>query len=153
MTASTPYSNEPVTAPRRLHRSRSDRVLAGVCAGVADYLGSDPTMVRLVTAVVGLLTGIVPMLVLYVIAALVIPEDGSPAPIGFPDTGAAGPGVRAGAGSGRGALIVGALFLIVGAAALADRLWAVDWDLFGPVVLMGIGAAFLLSVVSRGGGR
>src|SRR6478672_2734514 len=119
MTASTPYPNDPTVSssapPRRLHRSRSDRVLAGVCAGVAEYFGSDPTMVRLVTAILGLLTGIVPFLVLYVIAALIIPEDGSPAPIAFAEEGVP---VAPAAGSGRGALIVGALFLIVGAAAL-----------------------------------
>src|SRR6476659_4573761 len=112
MTASTPYPHDPTVSssapPRRLLRSRSDRVLAGVCAGVADYLGSDPTMVRLVTAVVGLLTGVVPMLILYVIAALVIPEDGSSAPTAFADGGTA---VPTAAGAGRGALIVGALFL------------------------------------------
>jgi phage shock protein C len=135
----------PVVDPiqRRLFRSRRDRVLAGVCGGIAEYYGSDPTMIRLVAAVLGVLTGIFPLLLLYILAAVIIPEDG----VIMADP-AAPPVVRP-ARTGRGALILGALFLILGFAALVDRVWDVDWELFGPFVVMAIGAAFVLSALSR----
>lgn len=140
----------PIVDPvqRRLVRSRRDRVLAGVCGGIAEYYGSDPTMIRLVAAVLGVLTGIFPLLLLYILAAVIIPEDGVVPVEGVPVEGV--PVVRAGR-SGRGALILGAVFLILGFAALIDRLWGVDWELFGPFVVIAIGAAFVLSAVSRSG--
>ena len=36
---------------KRLHKSRNDRVLAGVCGGIAEFFGIDPTLVRLAWAV------------------------------------------------------------------------------------------------------
>ena len=57
---------------KRLHKSESDKKLCGVCAGVAEYLGIDPTIVRLVWAALAL-TG--SGILLYIIAALVMPEN------------------------------------------------------------------------------
>jgi phage shock protein C len=59
----------------RLYRSVDDRVLAGVCAGIADRLEMDPALARIGYAVLALLTGIFPLLVLYVIMVVVIPEE------------------------------------------------------------------------------
>ena len=61
----------------RLYRSIDDRVLAGVCAGLADRLDFDPALVRIGYAILALLSGIVPLLVLYVIMVVVIPEGPS----------------------------------------------------------------------------
>jgi phage shock protein C len=61
----------------RLYRSVDDRVIAGVCAGLADRLDLDPALVRVGYAILALLTGIFPMLVLYVIMVVVIPEEPS----------------------------------------------------------------------------
>ncbi len=56
---------------KKLYKS-NNRMLCGVCAGLAEYLGIDPTVVRLIWAALGLTgTGIV----LYIIAALVMPEN------------------------------------------------------------------------------
>ena len=56
---------------KRLYKS-NNRMLCGVCAGVAEYLGIDPTIVRLVWAALALSgTGIL----LYIVAALVMPEN------------------------------------------------------------------------------
>lgn len=57
---------------RRLYREPEDRRLAGVCSGLADFLGLDPTVVRLLAVSLVLLAGA--GLVLYVVAAVVIPE-------------------------------------------------------------------------------
>jgi phage shock protein C len=61
----------------RLYRSIDDRVLAGVCAGLADRLDLDPALVRIGYAILALLSGIVPLLVLYVVMVVVIPEGPS----------------------------------------------------------------------------
>lgn len=63
---------EEMRRTRSLTRSH-DRVLAGVCGGVAEHLGLDPTIVRVLTALVVLFSGIVAGLVIYLIAALIIP--------------------------------------------------------------------------------
>jgi phage shock protein C len=67
----------------RLYRSVDDRVLAGVCGGLAVRLGVDPSLVRIAYAVIALLSGIFPLLVLYVIMAVVVPEE----PTGFAGLG------------------------------------------------------------------
>jgi phage shock protein PspC (stress-responsive transcriptional regulator) len=69
---SSPY---PPQAPKRLERSKSNRILGGVCAGVANYLNMDPTLVRVLTVVISLFTGI--PVILYIIALFVVPEEGS----------------------------------------------------------------------------
>jgi phage shock protein C len=61
----------------RLYRSVDDRVLGGVCAGLADRLDLDPALVRIGYAILALVTGIFPLLVLYVIMVVVIPEEPS----------------------------------------------------------------------------
>ena len=56
---------------KNLYKS-NNRMICGVCAGIAEYLGIDPTVVRLLWAALGLTgTGIL----LYIIAALVMPEN------------------------------------------------------------------------------
>lgn len=69
---SNPY---PPQAPKRLERSKSNRILGGVCAGVATYLNMDPTLVRVLTVVISLFTGV--PVILYIIALFVVPEEGS----------------------------------------------------------------------------
>jgi len=61
------------TTQRRLVRSSDNRMLGGVCAGVADYLGVDVTIVRLLT-VVGTVLGFGSLIVAYVVAWLLMPE-------------------------------------------------------------------------------
>ena len=57
--------------PPRLWRDTDRRLLAGVCAGIADYIGVEPIVVRLV-AVLGLVFFFPPTIVAYVILALVL---------------------------------------------------------------------------------
>ena len=45
------------TTTKRLTRRSNDRMVAGVCSGVADYLGLDVTLVRLLTVVAAIFTG------------------------------------------------------------------------------------------------
>ena len=57
---------------KKLYRSKSNRMLAGVCSGVAEYFNIDPTIVRVVWAVTSLFAFV--GVVAYIVCALVIPE-------------------------------------------------------------------------------
>ena len=60
---------------KRLYRSREDRMVAGVCGGLAEYTNLDPTMVRLLFVAVAIL-GAAPGIVLAYLAMMVIvPEE------------------------------------------------------------------------------
>ncbi len=61
-----------MTSDKRLYRARSDRKLAGVCAGIADYFGWDPTLVRVGWIVLTLMGG--SGILLYLLLWLVMPE-------------------------------------------------------------------------------
>jgi phage shock protein PspC (stress-responsive transcriptional regulator) len=74
--AAAPSAAPPSGEPRRLVRSVTDRKLGGVCAGLADYLGMDVSLVRVLAAVSVLFYGV--GFVAYLVAWIIIPE-GSPA--------------------------------------------------------------------------
>jgi phage shock protein C len=59
---------------KRLYRLRNDKKIAGVCAGIAEYFDVDPTIVRLITVVLALITGIFPFIIGYLIAWWIVPE-------------------------------------------------------------------------------
>jgi phage shock protein C len=65
-------------AGRKLYRSTSNRQLAGVCGGLAEYFNLDPTIVRLLFVLLALVTAIFPVLLVYLILWIVIPR----APVG-----------------------------------------------------------------------
>lgn len=58
---------------KRLYCS-PEKKLCGVCGGIADYFGIDPSIVRLIVVEIALLTAIVPALIAYFIVALIIPQ-------------------------------------------------------------------------------
>lgn len=60
---------------RKLFRSRTDRMFSGVCGGLAAYAGMDPALMRLLVALAIFVTGILPGLIAYIVAALIIPEE------------------------------------------------------------------------------
>lgn len=59
----------------RLHRSTSDRMLAGVCGGLAEYAGVDPTLVRLLMLLILMMSGFFPVLIVYIVMVIVVPEQ------------------------------------------------------------------------------
>jgi phage shock protein C len=61
------------TSDNRLYRSRSDRMVAGVCGGLAKYFNVDPTLVRLVFVVLALAGG--PGLLLYGVMWIITPIE------------------------------------------------------------------------------
>jgi phage shock protein C len=134
---SAPPQASPESTVRRLHRSRTNRVLAGVCGGLAEHYGSDPTAVRLAAIVLGLFTGIVPMVVVYIVAAIVVPELG--ASLGDRPTTFAAPG--------QASLLLGALLVVVGIAGFANVWLRVDWEQVWPLALIGLGAVMVVATL------
>ncbi len=72
----------------RLFRSATDRVFTGLCGGIAEYFDIDPALVRILAVVLDIFTGIFPLLIVYVIAAMIVPEE---PPVGAPGWGSWGP--------------------------------------------------------------
>ncbi|MCL0074084.1 PspC domain-containing protein [Dehalococcoidia bacterium] len=60
---------------KRLYRSRSDRVIWGVCGGLAKHLNVDPTLVRLVMVLLAFANGL--GILVYIIMAVIVPLEGS----------------------------------------------------------------------------
>jgi len=63
-----------------LVRSRKGRMVAGICAGIAQYFGLDVTLVRVIVAVVSVITGGAGVLA-YLAAWVIIPGEGEPTSI------------------------------------------------------------------------
>ncbi|MDI6692082.1 MAG: PspC domain-containing protein [Anaerosomatales bacterium] len=155
----------------KLYRSRSDRMIAGVCGGLAEHFGWDPVLVRL--AAVGLLLvtngGIA---LAYLIMAVVVPEAPMDAAAGPSPAGAASESPSATAASeevpasvvregaapapapaqsttpqrshSRGAVWVGALLVVLGAALIVERFANVDLWRFWPVLLIALGLRMIV---------
>ena len=58
---------------KKLHKSNSQKMICGVCGGLAEYFGIDVTIVRLVAVVLGVTGG--SGLLLYFLAAIIMPEE------------------------------------------------------------------------------
>jgi len=62
-------------AAKRLYRSLSQKMIAGVCGGLAEYFDLDVSLVRLVFVGIAIISAFIPMFVFYVIAWIVIPVE------------------------------------------------------------------------------
>ena len=137
-TSFTPPSQPPplTSTPRQLRRSRQDKVLAGVCGGLARYLGIDPVVIR-VLMVVLIFAGV--GIVAYIVAWIVIPEATAGEPEGPADAQTRhGTAVALGAGL----IGLGGLLLLRG---------MVPWfhsDMFWPVLVV-VGGALLVVTARR----
>ena len=139
---------------RRLYRSETESVLGGVAGGVAEYLDVDPAIVRVVWALLALLTGGI-FFVLYIVMWIVVPygpraADGRRGRLGGAggrgrdlECAAAPPRARS---SGGGSWIFGLVLIGLGLYFLAreyfpevhfDRLWPLGLVLIGLVLLFG----------------
>ncbi|HOZ60162.1 MAG TPA: PspC domain-containing protein [Nakamurella multipartita] len=122
------------TAVRRVRRSRRDRVLGGVCGGLARYLNVDPVLLR-IAAVALALSGGVGVLV-YLIAWIVIPEQAGADEQPLPPR----------ADRDQIALVAGTVLVGIGVLLLAQRI--LPWlgaPILWPVVVVAIGVVVVLS--------
>jgi len=67
---------------KKLYRSSTDKMLTGVCGGLAEYFEIDATLLRLVWVLVAVFSGFAPGTVVYIIAALIMPlrPESTPTP-------------------------------------------------------------------------
>lgn len=142
---------------RRLSKSPTERVISGVAGGVAEYLDVDPSIVRVIWALLALITGGV-FLVLYIIMWIVVPEGvgspGTPGDATDPVTGQPGdagqsswspqPVRRARRDSRGGSWVFGLILIGLGLYFLAreyvtwldvDRLWPLGLVLLGVLLI------------------
>ena len=160
--------------PTRLERSTTNKVVAGVCGGIAEYLQVDPTLVRVFFVVGTIFTGGLGLLG-YIVLIVLMPLPGQPAPFvkttgmttstienaagetaagdASPDQAvpiAPAPADPAQAERNRAAfgivlIALGAIFLLSNAGAFR----IVRWDLAWPLVLIAIGALLLAQRMRR----
>lgn len=145
----------------RLYRSPDDRILAGVAGGLAEMLDVDPSIIRIVWAVLIVLTGGLALLV-YIVMAIVVPER----PIGVRHQGgsdAADMGVAGGAtgtptGSSpnrarrrdrsdgtHGGLVAGLILIVIGGFFLVGELIpSIDLGFWWPTVAIGLGIVLVV---------
>ena len=138
-----PYEPGPEPGPPRtegppmLRRSTSDKVVAGVAGGLGRYLGIDPVILR-VAFVVLTLAGLAGILV-YIIGWIAIPEEKPGDQVGTTEHS-----------SGNTArMIVGALLILVGGAALFDNLIPNLSKFFWPAAIILLGAGVLFGGMGR----
>jgi phage shock protein C len=60
---------------KKLYRSLNQRMLGGVCGGLAEYFDIDVSLVRLIFVGLCLVTAVLPMTLFYIIAVLVVPTE------------------------------------------------------------------------------
>ena len=156
--------------PPRLERSNTNRVVAGVCGGIAEYLAVDATLVRAVFVVLALFGGV--GLLAYIVLLILMPLPGRPAPFtSTPHSTAPAdatartetdqtassstavapvdPAIRA-AEAERRRMAVGYLLIGLGVVFLLSNAGVfrfVQWQFLWPLVLIGIGVLFLVQRV------
>ena len=139
---------------RRLYRSHTESVLGGVAGGVAEYLDLDPAIVRVVWALLAIITGGV-FFILYIVMWVVVPLAPEPVDSGEGQRAAAGTEPvggwdaqprRAARRSGSGSWVFGLILIGLGlyflgreylSAVNFDRLWPLGLVLLGVLLLFG----------------
>ncbi len=152
----------------RLYRSRHDRMLAGVAGGLAEMWGADPSLVRVIWALLVIFTGGLALLV-YIVMALVVPDE--PLDLDVPPAAAGespNPEARAAAlaahearvaarrastadrgGFPAGAVLGGFLVILGGFFLAREFLPQIDFDWFWPLILVGLGVLLVVSALRR----
>lgn len=128
---------------KRLYKSRTDRMIDGVCGGIAKYFNLDATLVRIAWVLLTLLGG--SGILLYIVAMIVMPKEPYTVPLSGSPSGPPSP-----ASSRKNSLFWGILLIGIGVALFLDNMgfpfwhwWSFDKDLFLSIFLILIGVAFL----------
>lgn len=137
---------------KKLCRSRSDRLIGGVCAGIGRYFVLDPVLVRLAFVVLALVNGL--GVLLYLILWAMMPDESSPALSGEELLRANLNDMRAQAqrlihsmrGASQGTVIIGLILMTLGLLFLLDNFapWITPAMLW-PILLIAVGVYILLS--------
>lgn len=60
---------------KKLHRSKSQKMIGGVCGGLGEYFDIDVNLVRLLFVALWLMTALLPLAIFYIIAWIIVPEE------------------------------------------------------------------------------
>lgn len=60
---------------KKLYRSRSNRMVSGICGGLAEYMETDPTIIRIIAVILLVMSGFMPMGLIYLIGMMIIPNE------------------------------------------------------------------------------
>ena len=60
---------------KKLYRSKEDKKLSGLCGGLGEFLGIDPTIIRVLVIVAAFFSAFFPALVLYIALSVAVPEN------------------------------------------------------------------------------
>ncbi len=132
------------TDTRRLYKSRTERMIDGVCGGIAQYFDLDPTLVRIAWVILTLLGG--SGIILYIAAMIIMPKEPYPGPQhGQPPQ----PGQSSSAK--KNSFFWGILLIVVGLFLFFDNIgwtfwkpwWWFNADILLPILLILAGVAFL----------
>jgi phage shock protein C len=136
-----PERPDEYRAERRLTRSRSNRIIAGLCAGLGYYFGVDPVAIRIAFVVLALAGG--GGVLLYVLGWIFIPEEepGAAPPPSPAHPAASGDSPR---------IIIGSVLVAVGVILLLNIAFPGVWRFFWPVALIAVGVAIILETSTRG---
>ena len=152
---------------KRLYRSRSDRMIWGVCGGIANYFGIDPTIIRVI-AILFLFAGGSGILA-YIILAVVVPLESSPAreprdvikenvqeikqtatrvgeDIRSTFTRQQGESKEVSKTGRNGSYVLAAVLIIIGVILLLSNFnpfWWLKWNYLWPIVLIAIGLVII----------
>ena len=143
------------TPPKRLQKSRTQRIMFGVTGGIAEYLGIDVVLVRVGFLVLALLDGV--GIIAYIALAIFMPNAPEPSPLATPaapsgETHAPQPSTPTNAQTGPGRYLVGALLIAIGVIFLLQQfhfLWWWRWGVLWPVALIIIGVALVAGRLRR----
>jgi len=157
----------------RLERSNTNRVIGGVCGGIAEYLAVDATLVRVAFVLTGILTAGL-WIVAYIALLILMPLPGQPAPFTTPSGASSAQPADAAAPTDSSAVTtapatsapvdpamreaeaerrrtaVGYLLIALGVVFFVNNAGAfrfVQWQYIWPLVLVGIGVLFLVQRV------
>jgi len=133
--APQPPPGPPQPEVRRLYRSRTDRMIGGVAGGLANYLGIDPILSRLIWVAL-LFTGA--GFLIYIVAWIVIPE----APVGMVE-----PVASPASGTAVRVIFGGGLIFIGGILLLREILPWIDDGVIWAVLLVCVGVGILVKAV------
>ena len=126
-----------IGTPRLLRRSRSERVVAGVCGGLGRYLGIDPVLLRIGFVVLAIAGG--GGILLYVVSWILIPDEGE-------TDGSTSPHMSR---AGSLELIVGGTLLAVGVILLLDLAIPHFGRFLWPIALITTGVAVIVEASRR----
>jgi len=139
--------------PKRLYRSRSNKMIGGVCGGLAEYFEIDATILRVIFVLLAFAKGI--GIFLYLIALIIVPTNVEDKPNQ----------TKSRTGGTTASIVIGIILILIGLHFLAESVgpfyfwphywfihwpWEVDWDLLWPVLLILVGVLYIVHT-SRSG--